>query len=143
MQGTNKVVIGGVILVFIVVGTFVAVKAVKKVTRSTAPATEITTSPAASPSAATVQNMVTILVSGFSPQTITIKAGDSITWINSDSANHTVNSDPHPVHSLYPILNQVSMIQAGEKKSLTFTTAGQYTYHDHLNPQLTGTVIVK
>lgn len=89
------------------------------------------------------EGVVTISQSEFSPKNITIKVGDSVTWMNSDSANHTVNSDPHPTHTLFPILNKVGLIKAGEKKSLQFTTAGTFTYHDHLNPSLMGSVTVQ
>ncbi|MDO8619573.1 MAG: cupredoxin domain-containing protein [Candidatus Daviesbacteria bacterium] len=103
-------------------------------------------SPSSSPassSATTTQNLVTVGSAGYNPASITIKAGDTITWKNTDSANHTVNSDPHPTHGLYPILNTVGLLQPGKEKSATFTTAGTYTYHDHLNPSLKGTVTVQ
>lgn len=88
-------------------------------------------------------NTVTITQSGFLPKSVTIKVGETVTWINDDSASHTVNSDLHPIHTLFPILNKVSLIKAGEKKSLQFTTAGTFTYHDHLNPSSTGSVTVQ
>lgn len=88
-------------------------------------------------------NVVTVTQSGFSPKSVTIKAGDTVTWMNSDSASHTVSSDPHPTHTLFPVLNKVGLINAGDKKSLQFTTAGTFTYHDHLNPSSTGSVTVQ
>jgi plastocyanin len=99
--------------------------------------------PESTESATPAANMVTITSTSFSPATLTIKAGDSVTWTNSDTKLHAVNSDPHPAHTLYPDLNDVSNISAGQSKSFTFTTAGTYKYHDHLNPTLTGTVIVE
>lgn len=88
------------------------------------------------------QNVVTITADGFSPRVVTIKKGETVTWTNKDTNPHTVNSDPHPVHGLYPILNTVGFINAGESKSLAFTEAGTYTYHDHFNASLTGEVVV-
>jgi len=88
------------------------------------------------------ETMVKITSVGFSPQTITIKVGDKVAWTNGDSANHTVNSAPHPIHTAYPPLN-LGTINPGEKKSLTFPKAGTYKYHDHLNPSLTGSVTVQ
>lgn len=88
------------------------------------------------------ENMVTISSSGFSPKDITIKAGEAVTWTNSDSADHAVNSAPHPTHTIYPSLN-LNTIKSGEKKSLTFPDAGTYKYHDHLNPTLFGSVTVE
>lgn len=100
-------------------------------------------SPSAS-EAATVKeekNLVKITADGFSPKSITIKSGERITWENTDSANHTVNSDQHPTHLLYPFLN-LGRIPPGEKKSVTPGT-GTFTYHDHLNPSLTGSITVQ
>jgi len=109
--------------------------------------TRPTVSPAistASPtvSSATQENVVTIKSSGFSPQNLTIKAGETVTWINNDTVDHTVNSAVHPTHLLYPPLN-LGVIKPGDKKSLTFPDAGTYKYHDHLNPSLTGSVTVQ
>ena len=86
--------------------------------------------------------MVKISSTGYMPNTITIKIGQSVTWENTDSANHTVSSDPHPTHTLYPFLN-LSIIKPGSTKSATFEKVGKYTYHDHLNPSNVGTVTVE
>lgn len=99
-------------------------------------------SPQASPSATMTEKVITISSTGFSPKSITIKAGESITWTNNDSSNHTVNSAPHPAHTDYPLLN-LGVIKNGESKSLAFPKAGTYKYHDHLNPSLFGSVTVE
>lgn len=93
------------------------------------------------PSANTV-NTVNITASGFSTKEITIKAGESVTWENQDSVDHTVNSAVHPTHLVYPPLN-LGVIKPGEQKSLAFPAVGTYKYHDHLNPSLTGSVTVQ
>lgn len=105
------------------------------------PSTEMA-SPSSSSSAAIEQNVVTISSNGFSPGNITIKAGETVAWMNSDSANHTVNSAPHPTHTAYPPLN-LGNVQPGGKVSLIFPKPGTYAYHDHLNPSLTGSVTVE
>lgn len=97
---------------------------------------------AASPSVKVSQNVVKISPSGFMPQTITIKVGESVTWVNEDSVSHQVNSAVHPTHQVYPPLN-LGMIKPGDQKSLMFPAAGTYKYHDHLNPSLTGSVTVE
>lgn len=96
-----------------------------------------------SPTASASEHLVTITSAGFSPSVITIKSGEIVTWMNNDTAPHTVNSDPHPTHTLYPILNTVGRIDPGAKKSLTFQPPGSYKYHDHLNPTLTGQVVAQ
>ncbi len=88
------------------------------------------------------ETAVTVTASGFSPKDVTIKAGDSVTWMNNDSAVHNVSSAIHPTHQVYPPLN-LGNIEAGGKVSLKFPTAGTYKYHDHLSPSLTGTVTVE
>lgn len=88
------------------------------------------------------ENKVTITDAGFSPKEITIKAGESVVWMNEGTVDHTVNSVVHPTHLLYPPLN-LNTIKPGEQKSLIFPDAGTYKYHDHLNPSLTGSVTVQ
>lgn len=111
-----------------------------------APAPQVTTEEAtpatqeATPAEEVEKNVVTITSSGFSPQNITIAAGESVTWVNEDSADHQVQSAVHPTHQLYPPLNSVGLLKSGEKKSLSFPEAGTYKYHDHLNPSFTGSV---
>lgn len=112
-----------------------------KTTQPTVPPATSTASPTAS---STIEkNVVTINSSGFSPKNITIKAGETVTWVNGDTKNHQVQSAIHPTHQLYPPLNSVGLLKSGEKKSLTFPNAGTYKYHDHLNPSFTGSVTVK
>lgn len=109
---------------------------------STPPSVESNSSASASAEVLTQEYMVGITAEGFSPKEITIKAGSNVTWTNSDKVVHTVNSAVHPTHQVYPPLN-LGNIQPGDKKSLTFPTAGIYKYHDHLNPSLTGQVTVE
>lgn len=112
--------------------------------------TQTTQTPVSTESASTASDgammteakMVSITDAGFSPKNITVKVGDSISWTNDDSANHTVSSDPHPAHTLYPFLN-LGMIKPAETKSVVLEKAGKYTYHDHLNPSNTGSITVE
>lgn len=122
-------------------------------TSNPTPAPEVVQSPSpveSSPSAESSEGAmmkegetkVTISSAGFSPKSITIKVDDTVTWTNEDSADHTVNSSPHPVHTDYPPLN-LGVIKPGESKSLAFPKAGTYKYHDHLNTSLFGTITVQ
>lgn len=96
--------------------------------------------PSGSPSA--TQNTVTLTQSGFQPTSLSIKAGDTVTWINKSGVPATVNSNPHPTHTDYPPLN-LGQFSDGSSLTLTFPTAGTYGYHNHLNPSETGTIIVR
>lgn len=89
------------------------------------------------------QNTVTYSSTGFDPKTITIKMGQTVTWVNQDTNSLQVASSPHPTHTDYPPLNSVGTIEPGQMSSFTFSTAGTFKYHDHLNPQNWGEVIVE
>lgn len=78
---------------------------------------------------------------GFMPSSLTIKAGTTVTFLNT-SGQLSVNSNPHPVHTDYPPLN-LGVIQEGQSKSLTFDKPGTYGFHNHLNPSQTGTITVQ
>lgn len=108
---------------------------------SNAPSTSPSTN--ASPSGSVMQqNTVTLTSNGFEPQTLTIKTGEKVTWKNMSGTVATVNSDPHPVHTLWPFLN-LGNFQNGETLSVTFDKAGTYTYHNHFEASEKGTVVVK
>ncbi len=104
------------------------------------PTTASKTTPAQSP--AQQQNIITLTQNGWSPATLTIKTGQTVTWINKSGQTATVNSNPHPTHTAYPPLNLGSFSNGGSL-SLTFPTPGTYGYHNHLNPGQTGIIIVQ
>lgn len=87
---------------------------------------------------------VTISAKGFSPQTIKVKKGQKVEWVNEDTSSHQVASDPFPDHNLLPSLFADSPLGKGESFSYTFDDAGTFTYHDQLSPaDFKGTVIVE
>lgn len=85
---------------------------------------------------------ITYTNSGFSPEKITVKSGDMISVKNDSSRPLEFSSDPHPVHTDDPELNQ-SVLEPGQSQSFTLTTKGTWGYHDHLNEINTGTIVVE
>ena len=84
--------------------------------------------------------------SGFSPGTVTINVGDSVTWTNVGSSQVYIAPNNHPTHVAYAGIwddDGTGLISAGQTYTQVFKTAGTYNYHDHLNASHTGTVIVK
>lgn len=80
---------------------------------------------------------------GFSPSPITVKIGDTVIFENLTGNKASVASDDHPTHLLYPEFDQYKTDQRGEDQfSFTFTEVGTWGYHDHLNADMVGTVIV-
>lgn len=88
------------------------------------------------------QNTVNLTSTGFSPTNLTIKSGQTVTWVNKSGQTATVNSAPHPAHTAYPPLNLGSFNDGGTL-SLTFDKPGTYNYHNHLNSSQKGTITVQ
>ena len=112
--------------------------------QTTTPAPVPTTEPSATEGAMMEETgtIVKITSSGFNPKEVTLRKGGSVSWVNEDVEEHTVDSAVHPTHQVYPKLN-LGVIKPGDKKSLTFPDKGSYKYHDHLNPTLFGSVTVE
>ncbi|MBT4059823.1 MAG: hypothetical protein HOE69_05905 [Euryarchaeota archaeon] len=73
----------------------------------------------------------------FSPQTITIDVGDSITWTNQDSSSHTATSTSGPDSF------DSSTLSTGSSHTYTFTALGTYNYECSFHSSMTGTVTVE
>lgn len=93
----------------------------------------------------TLNNQVVNVIlgdSGFVPKDITVKAGSRVVWINKSGKNATVNSYTHPTHLLYPFLNLGEFANATTVQ-VVVDKIGKYSYHNHLNPNETGTITVE
>lgn len=78
----------------------------------------------------------------FFPSELKIKKGDTVVWTNRDSRTTWPASAIHPTHQLYPGFDALRGINTGESYSFTFDKVNSWRYHDHLNPSVTGAVIV-
>ncbi len=87
--------------------------------------------------------MVTYTDNGFSPSTITIKNGQSVTWKNNSSGAMRVASNPHPSHTDLPGFDEISLAGPGQSWTYTFAVTGTHGYHNHANPNAGGTIIVQ
>ncbi len=103
------------------------------------PKEEVTPTPAQLPK----EVIVEITSSGFNPFTVTINSGDKVTFLNKDSSQHWIASNVHPIHVDYPGFDALRGLNQNENYSFTFTKIGTWGYHDHLNPSLTGRIIVR
>lgn len=103
-----------------------------------------TTPQSSSPAADTQEVAATITYtdSGYAPETITVKSGQTIAIKNESSTQTQFDSDPHPIHTTNAELN-VEIIEPGEVKTFTVTKTGTFGYHNHLNPSQTGTIIIE
>jgi len=71
----------------------------------------------------------------FNPQQITVKAGDTVTWVNHDDIPHTATSKTGVFRS--------KALDTDDKFSFTFTTPGTYPYFCALHPHMTGSIVVE
>ena len=79
---------------------------------------------------------VTVNVQNFqySPKSITIRKGDTVTWVNKDVIRHTATSDDGLFDENLPSKGTYSY---------TFTETGEYPYHCAPHPHMKGTIIVE
>lgn len=85
---------------------------------------------------------VTYTDDGFSPSIVIVKRGQAVQFVNESSKNMWVASDPYPTNSNYPTFNQSKSVGKGGTYTFTFTKTGTWTYHNDLNPNRRGSVIV-
>jgi len=78
---------------------------------------------------------VTITNFAFAPATVTIAAGDSVTFVNGDDTIHSVVADDGSFHS--------DGLDTNDKATFSFAKAGQIAYHCGLHPFMKGEIVVK
>jgi plastocyanin len=71
----------------------------------------------------------------FSPSTLTVKTGTTVTWRNSDDIPHTVASVKRAFKS--------KALETSDSFSFTFNEAGGYAYFCSLHPHMTGQIVVE
>jgi plastocyanin len=70
-----------------------------------------------------------------SPTSVTIKAGESVTWTNKDSFTHHLVGDNGEFDS--------GDLANGATFTFVFKTAGTIAYHCSIHPEMKGTVVVQ
>lgn len=108
---------------------------------------------------------VEITSDGFQPETVTIQKGGKVTWVNKMNDQVWIASDNHPTHTIYPEVDYEGSYQGsqgctskgqpvkgafdscegivqGETFIFTFEHSGEWGYHNHFSPGMTGTVKV-
>ncbi len=71
----------------------------------------------------------------FSPATLEIKAGTTVTWTNADDIPHSVVSNEKVFKS--------KVLDTDQKFSFTFDKPGTYPYFCSLHPKMTAKVVVQ
>jgi plastocyanin len=79
----------------------------------------------------------------FSPATLTVEVGATVTFVNRSGDDKWPASDVHPTHERYPLFDARKTIVPGGSWSFRFDRRGRWTYHDHLSPDVKGVVVVR
>ena len=87
-------------------------------------------------SASASETKIEIKDFAFNPQTITVKSGEKITWINRDE-------EPHTVVSVEKQFKKSSALDTDQQFTITAGAPGTYTYFCSVHPKMTGAIIVK
>jgi plastocyanin len=87
------------------------------------------------PSAGAQQNQ-TVYIQDFyfSPASINVEPGTTVTWVNQGQAPHTATHTGGTFDS--------GTLQPGQSYSYTFNRAGTYAYYCQIHPNMTGTIVV-
>jgi len=77
---------------------------------------------------------VNIMNFAFTPQNLTIDVGDTVEWVNQDTAPHTTTSDTGVWDS--------GTLQTGKGFQRTFSVPGTFPYHCEIHPSMRATITV-
>lgn len=108
---------------------------------------------------------------GFAPHRLTVKAGETVTFVSKATAPVWPAGNPHPTHDAYPseayarpgdqakAFGSKACVEYGIRKgdvfdacrlllpeqtfSFTFTEPGKWEFHNHVRPEHTGTITVE
>ncbi len=137
----KKAVITIIVLAVLGGGAWWATHRTKTATPQATPASSTTTPTAATPAAH--GNTVTFDGSSFSPSTLTVKSGTTVTFTNNSDTPVWPASNPHPTHTDLPGFDAGKGLGKGESYSFTFVKKGSWGYHDHLDSGIMGTIVVQ
>jgi amicyanin len=84
---------------------------------------------------------VSIVNYGFSPSSLTVKAGTTVVWTNMDRVDHTVNFGEHGEAGMGSEMDS-GMMGHMASHSYMFTEPGTYEYHCDPHPYMTAMIVV-
>ena len=82
------------------------------------------------------KNQIVIKDFHFTPETLTVKVGEKVTWINRDE-------EPHTVVSVEKQFKKSSALDTDQEFTITADAPGTYTYYCSVHPKMTGTIVVE
>lgn len=89
----------------------------------------------ATKAAAQTTHTVTIANFTFTPANLQIKAGDTVTWVNQDDAQHSAWESANNAFD-------TGLLSKGQSGSLTFGSAGSFNYRCRPHGNMRGTITI-
>jgi plastocyanin len=82
------------------------------------------------------QNRIEIKDFAFNSQTLTVKSGEKVTWINRDE-------EPHTIVSVEKQFKKSTALDTDQEFTITAGAPGTYNYFCSVHPKMTGTIVVE
>jgi plastocyanin len=82
------------------------------------------------------QNKIEIKDFAFNPQTLTVKSGEKVTWINRDE-------EPHTIVSVEKQFKKSTALDTDQEFTITAGAPGTYNYFCSVHPKMTGTIVIE
>lgn len=160
MQNKTPLIFGAVVVIILIIAAaLISVRPHAAVAPTESASTTAPATGNASVGANGQSQIVTYTDSGFSPATVTIAEGTTVTWSNTSSRPMWVASGNHPTHTVYDgtsasqhcvsgaptsasVFDECAAIPAGGSYSFTFSKVGSWSYHNHVHASDMGTVVV-
>ena len=83
------------------------------------------------------KNLVTIKDRKYNPPTLTIRAGETVTWVNKDDHDHTVEGQVEKDEEF-----DSGNLGSGDSFKHTFDKTGKFKYSCSYHPRMKGTIVV-
>lgn len=120
----KKIIIGSILTVLVVIGLFYFNSNRQQTNQE--PSTQQLQSEN-SASTITIRNF------SFTPETLTVKEGTKVIWVNQDTAPHIITSETF----------SSSTINQGNTFEFTFATKGTFEYSCSIHPSMKGKIVVE
>lgn len=142
MKKSSAIILTIIVLLVIGIGVFALTRDKDSDNKGSSTTAQESTSESTDSPPAVAEAIITYSDTGFSPDTITVTSGGDITVKNESSDTLAFRSDPHPVHTEDDELN-IDDLAPGESRTFTVTKKGSWGYHNHLDADKSGIIVVE
>ncbi len=88
------------------------------------------------------RRVIELRKNGYYPKSLTIRVGETVTFVSQTGKPFWPASNVHPSHGLYPQFDPLKPVSPDTPWQFTFDRPGKWRFHDHIAPEFTGTIFV-